>query len=53
MKHLTEAQIQLITRKSVFPYDYLDSWEKLNETALPTKDKFRSLLTGNDISDAE
>jgi len=53
MQHLTEAQIQLITRKGVFPYDYLDSWDKLNDTALPTKDKFRSLLTGNDISDAE
>jgi len=53
MKHLTEAQIQLITRKCVFPYDYWDSWEKLDETALPTKDKFRSPLTGNEINDAE
>ena len=35
MEHLTEAQVQLITRKGVFLNDYLDSWEKLNETDSP------------------
>ena len=27
-------------RKSVYPYEYMDEWEKFNETSLPEKNEF-------------
>ena len=41
----------LLLRKSVYPYEYIDSWEKFNETSLPPKEDFYSELTLEDISD--
>ena len=29
----------LLLRKSVYPYKYVDDWEKFNETTLPEKKK--------------
>ena len=39
--------------KGVFPYNYLDSEEKLLETKLPPKSAFFNKLTQNDITDEE
>ena len=30
----------LLIRKCVYPYEYMDSWEKFNETSLPPKKRF-------------
>ena len=30
----------LLLRKAVYPYDYMDSWQKFNETSLPDKEAF-------------
>ena len=30
----------LLLRKSVYPYEYMDSWERLDETSLPDKKSF-------------
>ena len=30
----------LLLRKGVYPYEYMDSWERLNETSLPDKGAF-------------
>ena len=46
-------QLNLMTRKGVYPYEYMDSWVKFDEIALPTKDLFYSTLTGEDISDVD
>ena len=27
----------LLLRKDVYPYEYMDSWERFNETSLPSK----------------
>ena len=43
----------LLLRKGVYPYDYMDSWEKFNETSLPAKKDFYSELTLEDISDKD
>ena len=40
----------LIMRKGVFPYAYFDHLNKLNETCLPSIDKFKNDLTGEECS---
>ena len=34
----------LLLRKGVYPYEYMDNWERFNETLLPNKESFYSNL---------
>ena len=43
----------LLMRKGVHPYEYMDSIEKLSQTELPPKSAFWSTLTGEMISDSD
>ena len=43
----------LLLRKGVYPYEYMDSWERFNETSLPPKKAFYSELNLEDISDKD
>ena len=43
----------LLLRKGVYPYEYMDSWERFNETSLPPKESFYSELNLEDISDKD
>ena len=43
----------LLLRKGVYPYEYVDSWERFEETQLPPKEDFYSKLTGANISDSD
>ena len=43
-------QFILLLRKSVYPHENMDSWERFNETSLPPKKDFYSELTLEDIS---
>ena len=52
-KHYAEDKLSLLTRKGVYPYDYMNSPEKLKETKLPPKDAFYSRLNGVGISDED
>ena len=40
-------------RKGVYPYEYMDSWERFNETSLPSKEDFYSNLNMEDIDDID
>ena len=40
-------------RKGVYPYEYVDNWEKFNETLLPSKKDFYSNLNMEDIDDID
>ena len=40
-------------RKGVYPYEYMDSWERFNETILPSKKDFYSELNLEDSSDSD
>ena len=40
-------------QKGVYPYEYMDDWEKFNETSLPEKEDFYSHLNMEDITDAD
>ena len=43
----------LLTRKGVYPYDYVTSIDKLKETKLPSKEDFYSKLYDEEISDED
>ena len=40
-------------RKGVYPYEYMDNWERLNETSLPSKESFYSNLNMENIDDID
>ena len=42
-----------MTRKGVYPYDFMDSFEKFNQKELPTKEDFYSILNDQHISDED
>ena len=44
-------QLILLMRKGVYPYDYMNSHKRLDETQLPSKKAFYSRLSGEGISD--
>ena len=43
----------LLLRKGVYPYEYMDSWERFNETPLPPKKYFYRKLNLEDISNKD
>ena len=43
----------LLTRKGVYPYDYVTSIKQLKETKLPPKEAFYSKLTNEEIKDED
>ena len=40
-------------QKGVYPYDFMDSFEKLDQTELPAKEHFYNILNDQDITDDE
>ena len=46
-------KFNLLAKKGVYPYEYMDSLEKLKETALPPKEAFYSRLNDGGISDED
>ncbi|XP_073228494.1 uncharacterized protein [Porites lutea] len=50
-KKIFKKNVDLITRKGVYPYDYVSSLEKLSEKKLPPKEEFYSYLNDEGISD--
>ena len=50
-KEVFKENVDLLTRKGVYPYDYVSSMEKLSETQLPSKDSFYSKLNNEEIND--
>ena len=46
-----EHDLNLLTEKGVFPYGYMDRWDRLDETSLPSKEMFYSELSKSHISD--
>lgn len=52
-RFFTGSKFDLMREKGVFPYEYVTSFEKLEETSLPPKDQFFSSLTEQGITDEE
>ena len=51
--NLDNNRFILLLWKGVYPYEYIDNCEKLNETSLPEKEDFYSPLNMEDITDAD
>ena len=49
-KYFTSKQVKLLKQKGFFPYDYMDSIEKLKDTEPPPQKAFYSKLTGKGIN---
>ena len=43
----------LLVRKGVYPYEYMDNWERFDETSLPNKESFYSSLNMENIDDID
>ena len=43
----------MLLRKGIYPYRYMDGWEKFNETTLPEKEELYRNLNIEDITDAD
>ena len=52
-KAIIKNNVELLTRKGVYPYDYKTSFETLTKTQLPPKSEFYSKLNDEDISDSD
>ena len=52
-KRIALERFELVSRKGVYPYEYVDSFERFDEPCLPAQDAFFSSLTGEGISDEE
>ena len=46
-------KFNLLLRKGVYPYEYMDIWERFDETSLPDKEAFYSILNAEDITDVD
>ena len=53
LRQLMDKKFDLVTRKGVYPYDYMDSSDRFEETQLPPKESFYSSLTDESISDPD
>ena len=51
--YIKQAMFNLITRKGVFPYEYMDSFDRFVEKELPPKESFYSSLSDESISDQD
>ena len=52
-KYYTKDKLDLINRKGVYPYEYMDSIERFKEMTLPPKESFYSSLSDEHISDED
>ena len=46
----SESQYKLLTRKGIYPYEYMTSWDRLEETELPPVEAFYSELSMSRVS---
>ena len=49
----SDKQRELLIRKEIYPYEYMNSWDRFNETKLPNKEAFYSNLNMSGVSDKE
>ena len=52
-KEFSGKYLEVVKEKGIYPYEYMNSFKKINETELPSKDKFFSSLKNEGISEKD
>ena len=52
LSNIDISEFILLLRKGAYPYEYMDEWDKFNETSLPEKYNFYSNPNIKDIADS-
>ena len=53
LKYFTPKQAEILKQKGFYPYEYMDSKEKFNDTKLPPREAFYSKLSGRGIKEKD
>ena len=48
--HFSNSDIEKLTRKQIYPYDYMSCWDRFSELQLPDKSDFYNKLTQADVN---
>ena len=51
-ENYSELQYELLTRKGVYPYEYMLSWDRFEDAELPPIESFYSFLNMSKISES-
>ena len=52
-KKFKKEKFELMRKKGIYPYDFMDRFEKFDKTELPTKEEFYSILNNEHITDED
>ena len=52
-EEFTGKKLSLMSQKGVYPYDFMDSFEKFDQTELPTREQFYSIQNDQHIPNGE
>ena len=52
-ENYNDHQCKLFIRKGIYPYEYMDSWDRFEETSLPSINHFYSNLNMSGVSDTD
>ena len=53
LKYFTPKQAEILKQKGFYPYEYMDSEEKFNDTKIPPREVFYSKLSGKGITEKD
>ena len=53
LQEFQNEKLELMKRKGVYPYDYMDNFEKFNEKHLPPREEFYSILNDEHITNED
>lgn len=53
LKQYYPQDLHIVSRKGIFPYDYIDDYRILNNNCLPSKEEFYSKLNDSNVSDED
>ena len=52
-ENYSDHQRELLIQKGIYPYEYIDSWDRFEETTLPPSSSFHSKLNMSGVSDQD
>ena len=53
LKYFTPKQAEILKQKGFYPYEYMDSEEKFNDTKIPPREVFYSKVSGKGITEKD